>query len=57
MPKDAVSETIRATAIMGGAGLLGSAIQNSLAKQNVGAWGVFTRTGGAIAVFGPVPAE
>ncbi len=34
------------------AGLSLSAIQNSLTKQNVGAWGVFTRTGGTIAVFG-----
>lgn len=44
--------TLKAASITGGAGLVTSAIQNSLAKQNIGAWGVFTRTGGGIAIFG-----
>ena len=51
-PKDAVSASIRATLITGGAGALISAVQNTLKKQNVSAWGVFTRTGGTIAVLG-----
>lgn len=51
-PKDAVGATIKATAVTGGAGAFISAIQNTLTKQNVGAFGVFTRTGGTIAVFG-----
>ena len=51
-PKDTIGETMRATAIAGGVGFAVSAVQNSLAKQNVGAMGVFTRTGGAIGHFG-----
>ncbi|KAF2481961.1 mitochondrial import inner membrane translocase subunit Tim17 family protein [Neohortaea acidophila] len=50
-PKDAVGSAVKATGITGGAGLFISAIQNTLSKQNVGAFGVFTRTGGTIAVF------
>lgn len=50
--QDAVGSTIKATLITGTAGTFVSAIQNVLAKQNVGAFGVFTRTGGTIAVFG-----
>ncbi|SLM40180.1 nadh-ubiquinone oxidoreductase 213 kda subunit [Lasallia pustulata] len=37
--------------ITGGAGTFVSAVQNTLTKQNVSGWGVFTRTGGTIAVF------
>lgn len=51
-PKDAIGATIRATTITGTAGLFVSAIQTTLTKQNVGAFSVFTRTGGTIAVFG-----
>ncbi|KAI0388863.1 hypothetical protein F5Y17DRAFT_470123 [Xylariaceae sp. FL0594] len=49
--KDAISAGIQGAMVGGGAGLLLSAVQNSLAKQNVGAWGVFTRTGGTIVSF------
>ena len=51
-PKDAIGTSIKSTLIMGGAGTLVSAVQNALTKQNVTAWGVFTRTGGTIAIFG-----
>ena len=51
-PKDAVGATVKATAIAGTAGTFISAIQNVLTKQNVGAFGIFTRTGSTIAVFG-----
>jgi delta 1-pyrroline-5-carboxylate dehydrogenase len=51
-PKDAVDATLKGTMITGAAGVVSSAIQNSLAKQNVGPWGVVTRTGGTIAIFG-----
>ncbi|KAJ2992139.1 hypothetical protein NUW58_g2270 [Xylaria curta] len=47
--KDAVKSGIQGAMVGGGAGLLLSSVQNSLAKQNVGAWGVFTRTGGTVA--------
>ncbi|CAD6564858.1 MAG: hypothetical protein ASARMPRED_005711 [Alectoria sarmentosa] len=51
MPKDAVGLAIESTLITGAAGLAISAIQNTLTKQNVSGWGVFTRSGGVIAMF------
>jgi len=51
-PKDAVKAAINGTMITGAAGGLVSAIQNTLTKRNVSPWGVFTKTGGTIAVFG-----
>ncbi|KAG0647313.1 NADH-ubiquinone oxidoreductase kDa subunit [Hyphodiscus hymeniophilus] len=50
-PKDAVKAAINGTLIVGSAGLAVSAIQNTLTKRNVSAWGVFTRTGGTAALF------
>lgn len=47
-PKDAINATIKGTAILGFAGLLISAAQNTLARRNVTGWGVFTRSGGTI---------
>ncbi|GAW13594.1 hypothetical protein ANO14919_029810 [Xylariales sp. No.14919] len=47
--KDAIKSGLHGAVVGGGAGLLLSGVQNSLAKHNVGAWGVFTRTGGTIA--------
>jgi len=52
IPKDAVSATIHATMVTTGAGAFVSTIQNTLTRQNVGAMGMFTKTGGTIAVFG-----
>jgi len=51
-PKDAIEAAISGTLILGGAGFLVSAVQNTLAKSNIGPWGVFTRTGGVIGSFG-----
>ena len=51
-PKDAIGATIRATAITTGAGAFVSTIQNTLTRQNVGAMGIFTKSGSTIAVFG-----
>jgi hypothetical protein len=51
-PRDAISTSVRSTMITGAAGAFVSAIQNTLTKQNVTGWGIFTRTGGTIAVFG-----
>jgi len=50
-PKDAVTASIKSTLVTGAAGALISSVQNTLTKQNVTAWGIFTRTGGTIAVF------
>lgn len=48
---DAIKSGIKGSLFGGGAGLITSAVQNSLAKRNVGAMGVFTRTGGTVAMF------
>jgi len=50
-PKDAISESVRSAKFTGSAGLLLAAVQNTLARENVGAFGVFTRFGGTIALF------
>ena len=51
-PQDAISRSLRAAGITGGAGLLISAVQNTVTRDNIGAWGVFSRFGGTIAIFG-----
>lgn len=51
-PKDAIGAAVSTTLITGTAGLFASAVQNTLQKQNIGPWGVFTRTGGTVALFG-----
>lgn len=51
-PKDTVKETIRVGSISTGVGFLGSAVQNALTRQNVSAWGVFTKFGGTTITFG-----
>lgn len=51
-PKDAIGGAIKATAVTGTAGLFIAAIQNTLARRPVGAWGVLTRFGGTVGVFG-----
>lgn len=51
-PRDAVTESIRAGCITGGFGILLASVQNTLARQNYGAAGVFTKFGGTIGLFG-----
>lgn len=51
-PQDALSGAIKTTMLTGGIGLLASAAQNTLAKQNVGPLGIFMRSGGTITYFG-----
>jgi hypothetical protein len=51
-PIDTIAATTKAGGLLGFAGLVASAVQNSLARQNVGFMGVFTRTGGTILTFG-----
>jgi hypothetical protein len=50
-PHDAVGAAINGALITGAAGALVSAVQNSLSRRNVSAWGVLTKTGSTIAVF------
>lgn len=51
-PKDALSSSIKATALTGSVGLFASAVQNTLVRRNVGPFGVFTRSGATIGVLG-----
>ena len=51
-PKDALGRAAQGALVVGSAGALLSAVQNSLAKHNVGALGFLTRTGGSIGIFG-----
>ncbi|KAK9412880.1 hypothetical protein SUNI508_12293 [Seiridium unicorne] len=53
--KNAVKSGVNGAAVGVAAGLLASAVQNSLVKTNVGAFGVFTRTGTTIATLTAVP--
>ncbi|KAJ5732616.1 hypothetical protein N7493_004097 [Penicillium malachiteum] len=50
-PKDAISAATKTTLLTGTVGLMGSAVQNTLARRNVGALGVLTRSGGTIGIF------
>jgi hypothetical protein len=51
-PKDAVKAAITGTLVTGAAGALVAAVENSLSKRNVGAWGVLTKSGSTISTFG-----
>ena len=53
-PQDAVAKFTRGALVVGSAGFLLSAVQNTVAKHNVGALGVVTRFGGTTAIFGTV---
>jgi len=53
--RDAIGQGVKGTLIVGGVGAILSGIQNSLSKQNIGAFGVITRTGGTIGIFGMHP--
>lgn len=50
-PKDALKSATNGALVIGSAGVLIAAAQNSLSKKNYGAWGVFARGGGTIATF------
>src|SRR5437763_5518203 len=54
-PKDAIAQSVRSATFTGSAGLLLAAVQNTLSRENVGAFGVFTKFGGTIALFGISP--
>lgn len=51
-PHDTLANTTNVTLQMAFAGTIFAGVQNTLRKQNVGAMGVFTRSGGIIALFG-----
>lgn len=51
-PRDTLSNTATTTLQTTAAGALLAGVQNTLRKQNVGAMGIITRSGGTIALFG-----
>ena len=51
-PVDALSMSIQPTLVGGFAGLMLAAVQNSRAKENIGAMGVFTKFGASTATIG-----
>jgi hypothetical protein len=52
-PRDALANTANTTLQTTAAGAIIAGVQNTLRKQNVGAMGIFTRSGGTIALYGP----
>ncbi|KAL4865988.1 hypothetical protein BDV12DRAFT_173676 [Aspergillus spectabilis] len=50
-PQDTVGRTLRTTGLTGFVGLFASAVQNTLARSNVGPWGIFVRSGSTIGIF------
>ncbi|KAF3908050.1 hypothetical protein ABW21_db0203253 [Orbilia brochopaga] len=50
-PKDAVASTTKAVMYSGTAGLIVSGVQNALARENRGLFGVFTKTGTTFGMF------
>lgn len=52
-PRDALSNTANTTLQTTAAGAIIAGVQNTLRKQNVGAMGILTRSGGIIALYGP----
>jgi hypothetical protein len=51
-PRDAIANTGSATLQTTAVGAIVAGVQNTLRKQNVGAMGIFTRSGGVIALYG-----
>jgi hypothetical protein len=51
-PRDAISNTASTTLQTTAVGAVVAGVQNTLRKQNVGAMGILTRSGGVIALYG-----
>ena len=50
-PQDAIGTATRAAALTGVAGLFLASVQNTVAKENIGPLGVFTRFGRTVGLF------
>ncbi|KAL6250161.1 hypothetical protein RBB50_002462 [Rhinocladiella similis] len=50
-PKDALAASVRGITYAGTAGLFLAAVQNTVAKESIGPWGVFSRFGKTIGLF------
>ena len=51
-PRDTLANTASTTLKLTACGAIFAGVQNTLRKQNVGAMGIFTKSGGIIAVYG-----
>jgi len=51
-PQDALGAATRASVLTGTAGLFLAAVKNTVTKENVGAFGVISRFGSTVGVFG-----
>ena len=51
-PQDALATTTRAIVMTGTAGIFLAAIKNTVAKENIGPFGIFSRFGGTVGTFG-----
>lgn len=51
-PQDAIGKAIKNSAMLGGAGLFLAAVQNTVAKENIGMFGIFSKFGSSTALFG-----
>lgn len=51
-PQDAIGAGTKSSLALGGTGLFIAAVQNSISKENVGTFGVVSRFGGTVALFG-----
>lgn len=51
-PKDAIGNSITNGVMLGGAGLFLAAVQSTVAKENIGMFGIFSRFGSSTALFG-----
>lgn len=54
-PRDALANTASTALQLTAVGAVLAGVQNTLRKQNVGAMGIFTRSGGIIALYGTWP--
>lgn len=54
-PRDMLANTASTALKLAAAGTLVAGVQNTLRKQNVGAIGIITRSGGIIALYGRQP--
>ena len=52
-PRDALANTMSTMLQTTAMGAVVAGVQNTLRKQNVGAMGILTRSGGLIALYGP----
>ncbi len=53
-PQDALARSARSAMMTGAAGLFIASVQNTMAKQQIGAFGVFTRFGRTVGIMSTI---